>query len=164
LDGGVTVGLGTDGAAPRSPFDLFTDMRIAQFLQWHHFRDQSYMPAGKVLEMATIDAAKTLGLEKHIGSLETGKKADIILLDLKKAHLTPRFMIPHRVVYEAYGQDVDTAIINGKIVMKERRVLTLNEEEVLEKAQKMTETLIESNELGDYLEIPPGFWGSSKQP
>ena len=162
LDAGVTVALGSDGSAPDRTFDMFADMRIAQTLQRHHFHDASYMPPGKVLEMATIDAAKALGLEKEIGSLEVGKRADIILVNLKKAHLTPNFMIPHRVVYEAYGHDVDTVIVNGKIVMENRTVRTVNEDRVLEQAQKVAEEVVESNDLEKYMTPAEGFWGSSK--
>ena len=162
LDAGVTVGLGTDGSAPDRTFDIFSDMRMAQALQRHHFHDSSYMPPGKVLEMATIDAARALGIGSEIGSIETRKRADIILVNLNKPHLTPRFMIPYRVVYEAYGQDVDTAIVDGKVIMENRIVKTINEEEVLEQAQRVAEEVVERNGLERYLEIPKGFWGNSK--
>lgn len=164
LDAGVTVALGSDGSAPDRTFDMFADMRVAQTLQRHHFHDASYMPPGKVLEMATIDAAKALGLEKEIGSLEAGKRADIILVNLKKAHTTPVFMVPHRVVYEAYGHDVDTVIVDGKIVMENRTVRTVGEEKVLEQAQRVAQETVESNDLEKYLILPEEFWGSSKYP
>jgi len=162
LDAGVTVALGSDGSAPDRTFDMFADMRTAQTLQRHYFQDESYMPPGKVLEMATIDAAKALGLEKEIGSLEVGKRADIILVNLKKAHLTPNFMIPHRIVYEAYGHDVDTVIVDGKIIMENRIVRTVNEERVLKQAQRVAEEVVESNDLEKYMAPAKGFWGSSK--
>jgi len=164
LDGGVTVGLGTDGSAPDRTFDIFSDMRMAQALQRHHFHDASYMPPGKVLEMATIDAARALGIEREIGSIEARKRADIILVNMNKPHLTPRLMIPYRLVYEAYGQDVDTAIVDGKIIMKDRVVKTVNEEKMLEQAQRVAEEVIEQNNLEKYLETPKGFWGYSKYP
>ena len=82
-------------------------------VQHHYFRDEKVMPPGKVLEMITIDAARTLGYEQELGSLEAGKKADIILIDMMKPHLLPIFMIPHRIVYEVSGHDVDTVIVNG---------------------------------------------------
>jgi len=164
LDAGVTVGLGTDGSAPDRTFDIFSDMRMAQALQRHHFHDSNYMPPGKVLEMATIDSAKALGLGSEIGSIESGKRADIILVNMNKPHLTPRFMIPYRLVYEAYGQDVDTAIVDGKIIMRERVVKTIDEESVLKQAQRVAEEVVEQNSLEKYLEIPKGFWGCSKYP
>ena len=164
LDAGVTVALGSDGSAPDRTFDMFTDMRTAQTLQRHHFHDASYMPPGKVLEMATIDAAKALGLEREIGSLEAGKRADIILVNLKKAHTTPIFMVPHRVVYEADGHDVDTVIVDGEIVMENRTVRTVNEGKVLEQAQRVALETVESNDLEKYMVLPEGFWGRSKYP
>lgn len=162
LDAGVNVALGTDGSAPDRTFDTFADMRTAQTLQRHYFHDSSYMPPGKVLGMATIDAANALGLGKEIGSLEVGKRADIIMVNMNKPHLTPRFMIPHRIVYEAYGHDVEIAIVDGKIVMENRVVKTLNEERALEQAQRVAEEVVKYNDLEKYMEIPEGFWRSSK--
>lgn len=162
LDSGVNVALGTDGSSPDRTFDMFSDMKVAQTLQRHYFHDSKYMPPGKVLEMATIDAAKGLNLESQIGSLEAGKKADIILVDLKKAHLTPNFMIPHRIVYEAYGQDVDTAILDGKVIIENSKLLTINEKESLNKIQEIAEIVVETNNLRKYMGLPKGFWGRSR--
>jgi cytosine/adenosine deaminase-related metal-dependent hydrolase len=120
------------------------------------------MPPGKVLGMATIDAAKALGIEKEVGSLEVGKRADLILVNLNKAHLTPRFMIPQRIVYEAYGHDVETSIINGNIVMENRILKSINEERVLDQAQKVAEEVVEYNDLEKYMGIPKGFWHKSR--
>jgi cytosine/adenosine deaminase-related metal-dependent hydrolase len=162
LDAGVNVALGTDGSAPDRTFDTFADMRTAQTIQRHFFHDSSYMPPGKVLGMATIDAANALGIGKEVGSLEVGKRADIILVNLNKAHLTPRFMIPQRIVYEAYGHDVETSIIDGKIVMENRVVKTINEERALDQAQRIAEEVVEYNDLEKHMGIPEGFWHSSK--
>ena len=162
LDAGVTVALGSDGSAPDRTFDMFADMRVAQTLQRHHFHSGRYMPPGKVLEMATIDAAKALRLEKEIGSLEVGKRADIIMINLKKAHTTPIFMIPHRVVYEAYGHDVDTVIVDGKVVMEKRIVKTVDEAKVLKQAQRVAKENVEANDLHEYMGLPERFWGNSK--
>ena len=109
---------------------MFQAMRYHRF----YFRDPSYLPAGKVLEMVTIDAARALGLEKELGSLETGKKADVILIDMFKPHLMPFNMPVYRVAYFANGNDVDTVIVNGQVLMEGRRVLTVNEVDVLELA------------------------------
>jgi cytosine/adenosine deaminase-related metal-dependent hydrolase len=158
LKAGVTVSLATDGTAPKTTFDLFTDMKIALILQQHRLHTSKPIPPGKLLEMATIDAARSIGLENEIGSLEKGKRADIILLDFKKPHLTPNFMFPHRIVYEAYGQDVDTVIINGKIVLEKRKTLHVDEAEILEKAQKMSEKVVEMNSLQHQIEIKEEFW------
>ncbi|MBQ04483.1 amidohydrolase [Candidatus Bathyarchaeota archaeon] len=162
LDAGVNVALGTDGTAPDRTFDTFSDMRTAQTIQRHFFHDSSYMPPGKVLGMATIDAANALGIGNEIGSLEAGKRADVILLNLNKPHLTPRFMIPQRIVYEAYGHDVETSIIDGKIVMENRVIKTINEEKALDHAQRVADEVVEFNNLEKYMGIPEGFWRNSK--
>ena len=162
LDAGVIVALGTDGSAPDRTFDIFSDMRTAQTLQRHYFHDSNYMPPGKVLEMATIDAAKALGVDKEIGSLEIAKRADIIIVNMNKAHLTPRFMIPQRLVYETYGQDIETAIVDGKIIMDDRNVLTVKENWILDQAQRVAEEVVELNNLEKYMDLPEGFWSKSK--
>ncbi len=162
IDAGVNVALGTDGSAPDRTFDTFADMRTAQTIQRHFFHDSKYMPPGKVLGMATIDAANALGVGREIGSLEVGKRADVILLNMNKPHLTPRFMIPQRIVYEAYGQDVETSIINGKIVMEGRVIKTIDEERALDHAQRVAEEVVEYNDLEKYMGIPEGFWHKSK--
>jgi len=91
------------------------------------------MDAKTVVRMATIEGARALGMEKITGSLQIGKKADIIIIDLNKPHLTPIYNEYSHLVYAANGADVDTAIINGKVVMENRRLLTLDETEVMQK-------------------------------
>ena len=114
----------------------------------------SYLPPGKVLEMVTIDAARALGMEKEIGSLEVGKKADIILVNMFKPHLYPLNMPVYRIVYFANGSDVDTVIVDGKVLMENRIVKTVNEEEVLEMAQRETEAMLDRMQLRDLLKTP----------
>ncbi len=109
--------------------------------------------------MSTINGAKALGLDNEIGSIEVGKKADIIILDFKKPHLAPLHHYPSHLVYSAFGSDIDTVIIDGNIVMKNRKVLTLNEAEIINTAQTAFEELLE---LGGYTLSPssnpkPGF-------
>jgi len=162
LNAGVTVSISTDGSAPDRTFDLFKDMRNALNVQRHYFKDESIMPPGKALEMVTIDAARTLGCESEMGSLEVGKKADIILIDMMKPHLVPIFMIPHRIVYEVSGQDVDTVIVNGQVLMEDYKVKTVNELEILEAAQEEAEIAITRGELEKYMGIPDNFWSHSK--
>jgi len=98
--------------------------------------DPTVLPAAQVLEMATIGGAKALQLDREIGSLEKGKKADIILIDTGKAHLQPMFNVYSQLVYAAKGSDVRTSIINGKVVMVDGKVLTLNEAQILQKAKE----------------------------
>ncbi len=162
LDAGVTVAISTDGSAPDRTFDLFKELRQAMSLQRHFFKDENIMPPGKVIEMVTIDAAKTLGYEKELGSLEIGKKADIILIDMMKPHLVPFFMIPHRIAYEVSGQDVDTVLINGEVKMENGKVSHVNELNILQKAQEEAQAAISRGGLEKYLDIPKDFWGHTR--
>lgn len=158
IDAGVTVMLGSDGVAPDRSYDMFRHMFQAMRYHRFHFRDASVLPPGKVLEMATIDAARALGMEKELGSLEPGKKADVILIDMFKPHLYPLNMPVYRVVYFANGNDVDTVIVNGEVLMEGRKVRTVNEADVLDLAQREIELALERTKLGHLLAIPPRFW------
>jgi cytosine/adenosine deaminase-related metal-dependent hydrolase len=162
LDAGVTVMLGSDGTAPDRGYDMFRHMWQCMHYHRRHFRDTSYLPPGKVLEMATIDGARALGLEAEIGSLEVGKKADLILMDLFKPHLYPLNMPVYRIAYFANGADVDTVLVDGKILMEGRKVLAVNEADVLEFAQRETEAMLDRADLRSLLEFPPKFWGHSR--
>jgi len=138
------VGLGTDGAASNNNLDLFEEMRAAALLQKVARRDPTVLPAHRVLEMATINGARALGLADRIGSVEPGKKADFVLVDAAQAHLTPRHNVPAHMVYAARGPDVVTVVVNGRIVMENRAVLTVDEErlfaEVTARAARLTGT------------------------
>ena len=142
LEAGIPVALGTDGAASNNSLDMFREMKSAALLGKAHDLDPTALPAWSVLEMATINGAKALGLEKEIGSLEVGKKADLVLVDLRKPHLTPLHNVASHLVYSAAGGDVDTVIVDGKILMRGRRVLTLDEYRVMEMAQRASEGLL----------------------
>ncbi len=162
IDLGVSVVLGTDGSSPDRSFDLFQDMKLAMTIQRLHFKDPWVMPPGKVLEMATIDAARAVGLADEIGSLEVGKKADLILVDMWKPHLLPVFMEVHRVVYEATGQDVDTVIVDGNILMEGRHVLSVDEDAVLTFAQREAEKVVEVAGVQPFMQMPERFWGHAR--
>ena len=162
LDAGVTVLLGSDGVAPDRSYDMFRHMFQCMHYHRTYFHDPSYLPAGKVLEMVTIDAARGLGMEDEIGSLEAGKKADIILVDLYKPHLYPLNMAPYRIACYANGADVDTVFVNGKLLMENRQVKTVLESEVLDLAQTAIEKAIDRTGLQSLLEIPEHFWGHSR--
>ncbi len=133
---GVTVGLGTDGCASNNNLDLFQEMDSAAKLHKVHRLDPTAMPSRTVLEMATLGGARVLGMEREIGSLEAGKKADVILLELNRPHLQPLYNPVSHLVYAATGADVRDVIIDGKMVMENRRLLTLDEEEILEHAKE----------------------------
>ncbi len=139
---GVTVGLGTDGCASNNNLDLFQEMDSAAKLHKVHRLDPTVMPSEVVLEMATVGGAKVLGLEKEIGTLEVGKKADIIILDLNRPHLQPIYSIISHLVYSATGADVRDVIIDGKLIMQDRKLLTLDEGTILEKAREWGQRII----------------------
>ena len=162
LDMGVTVVLGSDAAAPDRGYDMFRHM--AQCMHYHrrHFRDPNVLPAGKVLEMATIDAAKGLGRDAELGSIEVGKRADLVLVDLFKPHLVPVNMPVMRLAHFANAADVDTVIIDGEVVMQHRKVLRVDERAVLEDAQLQMDRTITENNLASLMELPRGFWRCSR--
>ena len=133
LAAGIDVGLGTDSCASNNDHDMFGEMDSAAKLHKVIKKDPSIMDARTVLTMATMGGAKVLGLERLIGSIEVGKKADLIIVDLKKPHLTPVHNICSQLVYAASGSDVQTSIINGKVVMRDRRLLTVDLEQVMDR-------------------------------
>jgi 5-methylthioadenosine/S-adenosylhomocysteine deaminase len=132
---GVTVGLGTDGAASNNDLDMFEAMRQAAFLHKLATKDPRAIPAPVAIEMATIDGARVLGMEKSIGSLEAGKLADLIVVSMASARQTPMYDAQSHIVYVTRGDDVKTTIVNGKILMRDRKVLTLDEASVLADAR-----------------------------
>jgi 5-methylthioadenosine/S-adenosylhomocysteine deaminase len=142
LQAGITVGLGTDGCASNNNLDLFSEMDTAAKLHKVMTGDTTVMDAELVLRMATIEGAKALGLAKLVGSVEIGKKADIIVLDTRKPHLTPMFRPCSHLVYAAKGHDVSHVIINGRLVMEERRLLTLNLTEIMASAREKASHVI----------------------
>ena len=141
---GITVGLGTDGCASNNNMDMIKEMGTAARLHKVARLDPTLMNAKTVVRMATIEGAKVLGMEKKIGSLEAGKKADIIIIGLNEPHLTPLYSEYSHLVYAASGADVDTVIINGKVVMENRRLLTINEEEVMRKVNEIAARIKQS--------------------
>jgi 5-methylthioadenosine/S-adenosylhomocysteine deaminase len=133
---GVNVCLGTDGPASNNTLDMFETMKVAALLQKLTYMDASVLPAYETLKMATVSGAKALGLDENIGSLEVGKKADLVLIDLLKPHLRPLHNIYASIIYAAHGSDVNTVIVDGKILMENRQVKTLDEQAVIESAEK----------------------------
>jgi cytosine/adenosine deaminase-related metal-dependent hydrolase len=135
LSGGVNVALGCDGGPSNNDYDLLREMKLAAILHKAVSRDPLIVPAETVLEMATINGARALGLEREIGSLEVGKKADFAVIDLNSLHTTPSPNPVSTLVYAATGGEVDTVIIDGQIVMRGKRLLTMDEDEVMEDAR-----------------------------
>lgn len=126
MDAGVCVGLGTDGCTSNNNIDMFLEMDTAAKIHKVNTLDPTVMDAKTVMKMTTRDAAKALGLDKETGSLVPDKKADIIVIDTNKPHLTPMYNLYSHLVYAAGGNDVDTSIINGQVVMENRQLLTLD--------------------------------------
>jgi len=141
IEANVPVGLGTDGAASNNTLDMFDTMKFCALVHKQHRWDPIILPAQTVVDFATIGGAKCLGVENKIGSIEEGKKADLIMLDLKKPHLTPQHDLVSHLVYSARGSDVSTTIVNGKPLMLEGEFLTLNYDELLENAEKCAKEL-----------------------
>jgi 5-methylthioadenosine/S-adenosylhomocysteine deaminase len=135
LERGISVSLGADGAACNNRLDAFTEMRTAALLQ-KVVHGADALPARRVLRMATIDGARALGQESEIGSLETGKRADISVVALDSLHTMPRPDIISTLVYAAQASDVRAVVIDGQLVMRERELLTLDESEVIAEAQR----------------------------
>ncbi|NIM45465.1 MAG: amidohydrolase family protein [Nitrososphaeria archaeon] len=152
IDRGVTVALGTDAAPFSDDWDMFIAMRLATYLQKVHNLDAAASTAEEALELATINGAKALMLEDEIGSLEVGKKADMILIDLKGVGLTPINDIAKKLVFCGTGCYVDASIIDGEIVMENRCLKTVDESELVEKSQTIAEDLIESSGIWKSLE------------
>jgi 5-methylthioadenosine/S-adenosylhomocysteine deaminase len=148
LDHGIVVGLGTDGCASNNNLDMFQEMDSAGKLEKVERLDPTIMSAFTVTRMATCDGARVLGMENFTGSIQSGMKADIILIDLNKPHLTPMYNPYSHLVYAVNGSDVDTVIINGKIIMKNRRLLTINEAAVMEKVKEIAQGIKKSLDIG----------------
>jgi len=143
IEAGVNVSLGCDGGPSNNTYDMLREMKTAALLQKVRMHDPTRLQAETVLEMATINGAKAIGMEDEIGSLEDGKKADIIILNLRKPHLTPLFSAASNLVYSASGADVDTTIVDGRILMQGSRLLTLDEDRVLREAGRRATSLME---------------------
>ncbi len=134
---GIAVGLGTDGpAGSNNDLDLMEEMDLAAKLQKITKMDPRALGAKSVVEMATIEGARALHMEKEIGSLEVGKKADIVLISLDEPNAVPMYDIYAQLAYALKGSDVETVVIGGRIVMRNKKLLTLNEPEILAKARE----------------------------
>jgi 5-methylthioadenosine/S-adenosylhomocysteine deaminase len=137
---GVSVSLGADGAPCNNRLDMFTEMRSAALLQ-KVSRGADALPAARVLRMATLGGARALGLDEEVGSLEPGKRADITVLELGRLHTTPRPEVVSTVVYAAEARDVRDVLIDGRVVLREGELQTLEEREVVAEAARQFELL-----------------------
>jgi len=136
LASGVNVALGCDGGPSNNDYDLVREMKLAAIIHKAVTNDPLIVPAETVLEMATINGASALGLEQEIGSLEAGKKADLVVIDLNRLHTTPSPNPISSLVYAATGAEVDTVVVDGRIVVEHGQLLTMDENEVMEQAHQ----------------------------
>jgi len=141
LAANVAIGLGTDGAASNNDLDMFGAMRAASFLQKVATSDPTAVSAKTAVQMATIGGARALGMDKQIGSLEPGKRADVIIVSMSAARQTPMYDPLSHLVYVTRGDDVQTTIVNGKVLMRDRKVLTLDRAAVLRDAKTWAGTV-----------------------
>ncbi|MBS3758419.1 MAG: amidohydrolase [Desulfobacterales bacterium] len=141
LDAGICVGLGTDGCTSNNNLDMFAEMDIAAKIHKVNCLDPTVMDARTVVRMATVDSARALGLDQITGSLEIGKKADLIVVDTQKPHMTPMYNIYSHLAYAAGGHDVTSVIINGRPVMRDRRVLSMDLEHVMADVNRIAEAI-----------------------
>jgi 5-methylthioadenosine/S-adenosylhomocysteine deaminase len=141
LDAHIPVGLGTDGAASNNTLDMFETMKFCALVHKNHRWDPTVLPAQTVVDLATLGGATTLGVQHTLGSLEEGKTADLIMIDLKKPHLTPLHDPISHLVYAVRGTDVCTTIVNGTPLMLEKEFLTIDVEKTLEHSKKIASEL-----------------------
>ena len=142
LTRGISVSLGADGAACNNRLDMFTEMRTAALLQ-KALQGPEVLPAARALRMATIDGARALGLENEIGSLEIGKRADVVVVDLNQLHSSPKQDVISPLVYSAQPSDVRVTIIDGRVVMRDGELMTMDESVVVKEANREASALAE---------------------
>src|SRR5437588_4174085 len=136
LASGVNVALGCDGGPSNNDYDMIREMKLAAIIHKAVTNDPLIVPAETVLEMATINGARALGLEHEIGSLEAGKKADFVVIDLNRLHTTPSMNPVSTLVYAATGGEVDIVVVDGQIIVKQGQLLTMDEDEVMDQARQ----------------------------
>jgi cytosine/adenosine deaminase-related metal-dependent hydrolase len=143
LQAGINVCLGCDGGPSNNAYDMFREMFLAAIIHKARTLNPLTMPAETVLEMATINGAKALGLERDIGSIEVGKRADLVLVDTKQLNVAPTYNPVSNIIYAANGFNVYTTIVNGQILVHEGKLLTLDEQKIIETAQDRGQKLVE---------------------
>ena len=146
LEKGISVSLGADGAACNNRLDMFTEMRTAALLQ-KALHGPEVIPANRALRLATIDGARALGLDSEIGSLEAGKRADVSVVRLDRLHTTPVKDVISALVYSTEVNDVDTVIIEGQLVMRDQKLLTIDEGDTVASAKREAEKLVAAADL-----------------
>jgi len=146
LAAGVPVGLGTDGAASNNNLDMFEEMDSAAKLHKLVLEDPTAMPAKTVFRLATMGSAEALGIADRVGSLEVGKLADIVLIDVRRPELTPLYDVYSHLVYAVKGAHVGTVLVGGNLVVENRQMVTVDETRIMAEANRMKQAIVESLE------------------
>lgn len=162
LDAGINVVATTDGAMFPVGFDMFKCMQRFQKTYRESSKDMDLLPAEKLLEMTTINAARAMGLDHEIGSLEVGKKADVITINLKNHKFMPIFNVVYSLVAAGNGSDVSNVIVDGEILLKDGKVISADENEILDSVQDMAETIVKRAGLSKFAFQDECFWGKSR--
>ena len=142
LKAGVNVALGTDGAASNNNLNMFEEINLAALVNKGISLDTTSVPAYTALQMATTGGARALGLEGQVGTISPGKKADLIILDMKKPHFYPRYNLVSSLAYSAQASDVSTVIVNGRILMEAGELTTIDLEKVMHNAERCVQALM----------------------
>ena len=145
---GIIVGIGSDGVKENNSLQLWDEMKVASIIQKGHRMDPTLATAPTVFRMATIDGARALGLGDEIGSLEAGKKADLVLVNLHKLHMVPVmsgefYNVTHNLVYATQGSDVDHVMVDGKWVVRDGDLVNADEDEIIEQGTAAAKSLLE---------------------
>jgi len=166
LEAGANVAITTDGAAPYASYDLLREPSRAMWHQWVEQRSQHALPPGKALRMITIDAARALGVDADVGSLEVGKAADLIAVDLRQAHLTPWYpeTLPHLLVHYVTGRDVAHVVANGEVLVAEGRYVRLDLPEVLARARREADSAFARLDVSAYRAGGRTTWRGARYP
>ncbi len=144
IEAGVTIGLGTDSTASNNDLDMWEEMNLAALLQKAATLDPQALPAKKALALATIEGAKAIGLDDKIGSLSPGKRADVILVSYDNVHQLPMYDVISHLVYVTDQQDVRSTIVDGKVLMRNLEVLTIDTDQVAHQSKLKAEQIRES--------------------
>ena len=139
---GINIGLGTDGIGSTTTMDMFEEMKTAAYLQKVNTMEPSSISAYDILKMATIEGAKVLGLENEIGTLEPGKKADMIFIKTDKLHMCPANDVCANFLYSSNGAVVESVMIDGKVIMQNRKMINLDEKQVMRQVKKIAKRLL----------------------
>jgi cytosine/adenosine deaminase-related metal-dependent hydrolase len=164
LDMGVNMAASSDGPKPGPGLDMFNCMRLFQQNYRELSKDPSLLPHEKMLELVTIDAAKVVGLDHMTGSLEPGKRADIITVNLLNPRLMPNFNTIHSLVMSAQACDVDNVMVDGEFLARKGEAIKADERKILSEAQKETEETVERAKLNGFAYLHDAYWGKARKP